>query len=878
MAGRSIAGRRIALGVAVALLASLSVGPLHVVSLSRAAASTIVAIYVSPSGRDSNPGTKSAPVHTLERAQALVRTRLKGMHSDVFVYLESGTYRLATPLKFTAADSGRNGHTVHWTAAPHSDPVISGAVRITGWKPWSARKGVWVASLPKHVDTRQIYVNGMRASMAAQSLTVALTKTSTGYTASSPLMAGWHNPTEMNFVYYGGMGRMTESSCPVASISGESITMAQPCWDNSNMRRPNEVGKSSLVAPGVPDYIENARELLALPGQFYIDRAGGHLYYLPRPGERMSSADVEAPVLQQLVVGQGTPANPIRNLTFSGIQFSYATWLQPSSPQGFSEVQANFTLTGANAYATQGLCSLEPGGACPYGDWTEEPGSVQFSYDQNVGFLDDEFVHLGSAALNLDDGSQSDNIEGSVFTDVSGNGIELGNVNMPEAVGNSQTLGVEISNNHIYDVGVEFHGAVGIFVGYAADITITHNQLNDLPYSGISIGWGGWLDKLNDPVVTNYSHNNVISSNLIYDYMQVVSDGGAVYTQGITGTSLDNGEMVTGNVVHDQLDWSEALKSDDGATYVTDSNNVLYNNAYDWGNYHADTNGDGPAWDAGVVEDNYWQQGFPTVTQDGVQSIGNSVIASPSQAPASIVDNAGLTAEYRSTLKWSPPGRLLPYPPQYPAALNYIGSTAWVTWHPSSDMSGRAISSYTVTPCSWSQGQSQCTAEPSEAATISATQFNALGYLRLSGLTGSRLSFSVVAHDSSGSSTPSIQSNVLTSSTTGPNLPGPAQNIGSGQGVQSVRLSWYPPSDSTCALPENQWCSNPVLGYQVKDDLGDTFNISSLSQLIVSNHAGRINVILGGLDAGHTYDFTVAAVNASGMGTPEAFVPIVPGP
>jgi hypothetical protein len=169
-------------------------------------------------------------------------------------------------------------------------------------------------------------------------------------------------------------------------------------------------------------------------------------------------------------------------------------------------------------------------------------------------------------------------------------------------------------------------------------------------------------------------------------------------------------------------------------------------------------------------------------------------------------------------------------------------------------------------------------AEPSKAATISATQFNALGYLRLSGLTGSRLSFSVVAHDRSGSSTPSIQSNVITSSTTGPDRPGPAQNIGSGQGMQSVRLSWYPPSDSTCALPENQWCSNPVLGYRVKDDLGDTFNISSLSQLIVSNHAGRINVILGGLEAGHTYDFTVTAVNATGMGTPAAFLPVTPGP
>ena len=100
------------------------------------------------------------------------------------------------------------------------------------------------------------------------------------------------------------------------------------------------------------------------------------LYYIPRPGETMKTADVEAPVLQTLVSGGGTAEAAVHNVTFSHLQFSYATWLQPETGQGFSEVQSGYTLTGQHAYATQGLCQFAPHGSCPYGAWTKEPGNI----------------------------------------------------------------------------------------------------------------------------------------------------------------------------------------------------------------------------------------------------------------------------------------------------------------------------------------------------------------------------------------------------------------------------------------------------------------------------------------------------------------------
>src|SRR5579872_1980211 len=89
-------------------------------------------IYVSPFGNDNNPGTYSMPIRTLTHARDIVRKRLplvKGMT----VYLAGGTYHLGQPLSLNATDSGRHGHKVLWTALPGTQPIISGAVRISGW-------------------------------------------------------------------------------------------------------------------------------------------------------------------------------------------------------------------------------------------------------------------------------------------------------------------------------------------------------------------------------------------------------------------------------------------------------------------------------------------------------------------------------------------------------------------------------------------------------------------------------------------------------------------------------------------------------------------------------------------------------------------------
>ena len=352
---------------AAAALAGLAAWQL--IPLANAAtAATAATVFVSPSGNDANAGTaKGAPVRTLARAQAVVRTLNQNMTGDVRVELAGGTYQLPAPLALTSRDSGTNGHNVVWTAASGARPVLSGGVPVTGWKQVDPARNLWSAPVPAGLNTRQLYVNGVRATRARGAAPVTLTWTPTGYTASGSAMSKWRNAGDIEFVYQGGLGAWTEIRCSVGRIGSDgTVTMGQPCWDNSNQRHIktdwNPPRTADLVGPGrlgnpgpepggngiPPTSVENAFELLDTAGEWYLDRPAATVYYIPRAGENLATASVTAPALQQLVTGTG-----VQNVVFNGLQFSYATWLGPSTDTGFSEIQAGYTITGSNGFAVQ---------------------------------------------------------------------------------------------------------------------------------------------------------------------------------------------------------------------------------------------------------------------------------------------------------------------------------------------------------------------------------------------------------------------------------------------------------------------------------------------------------------------------------------------
>ncbi|WP_370939349.1 fibronectin type III domain-containing protein [Amycolatopsis sp. cg13] len=855
-------GRR-ALGLAAAVLTATALLPAG----AAAAWPGSQDVYVSPWGNDSGSGAAWSPVRTLPRAQQLVRQRAAQLHSDLTVHVASGTYRLDKPLELDAADSGTNGHRVVWQGSPGT--VVSGGKQVSGWRPVAGRPGLYSAPAPAGLDnTRQLYVDGVRAQRASGRLPVTVKATDTGYTASADTMARWRNPSDLELVYTSGeelwnverngLGQWTEPRCPVASATGTTITMAQPCWDNSTKRvmfadipgrSVNMVGPGDLTNGRQPSYVENAFELLDTPGEWYLDRAAHTVYYLPRKGENLHWADVEMPALEKLVDGRGTAEKPIHDISFRGIQFSYATWLEPSSPEGFSEIQAGYRITGERGWATQGLCQFTPGGSCPYADWTKEPGNVSLSHGHRIEFQDTVFAHLGAAGLDLGEGAQDSSVSDSVFTDISGNGVEIGGVSKPTAAGADLTTRVKVTNNHLYGMPREFTGGVPIVNGYSQDNVVSHNQIDHVAYSGISMGWGGWPDKIKQAATPNVSRNNVVSNNLIHDYMLSLDDGGGIYTQGITGPSQAEGEKVTGNVIYDQWGLGKSVYTDNGCTYETVSGNVLYHAAYaNVASTHVDYRDSLGNNDPTVISENYWEQGDPDGNKKGVITSGNHLLSNPAAAPKSIVDNAGIEPGHRSVLNRRIDGASAPQAPTRIGTFSVSGQL-YATWNPTVAENGAPVQDYVLTA---SDGKHSVT------SSVSAKDFARTGYTVIPKLTdGQTYTVTVAARNRFGTGLPSLPSAPVTVGPPGTQLAAVPTGAKALPSTDAASIRWTPPKESG---------STPVIGYRITVSDGRTIEVVGRDTIVSQPTQKGLTRVVDGLKSGTAYTFTIAAVTGNGVG------------
>lgn len=630
MPRRLIAGA----GTAIALMAGLIAGTGAAAAPPRTAPPIVLS--VAPNGH--GPLCTAHDPCSLAAGQTRARALARTARSDIDVVLAGGTYRLSKTLAFDAAkgDSAPAGRRISYQAAPGQHPVLSGGEQVTGWTP--GPHGIWSARVPAGIDTRQLYVNGVRENRASGHIPDGFTRTATGYTTTGTTMDGWKNIDDVEFVYDVAW---TQMRCRVASVDGTTVTMQQPCFDNSTL-------KGYGANANNPDLIENAKELLDEPGEWYLDQPAHTIYYLPKPGENLRSADVEIPGLQTLVSGTGTARRPLTGLTLSGLSFEYAGWTDPDSPDGFSEVQANMRLTGDDAWEKQGSCtrfSTTDPGTCPYGAWTTTPGNLAFDHTSGLTITGSVFDHLGAAGLELSQGVTGSSIKGNVITDTSGNGIEIGN-------GTDATpsdLSVipshnDISDNWVHDIAVQYTGGVGIFQGYTLHDTIEHNQINDVPYSGISSGWG-WG---RTPTDGGY---NTISDNLVFDHMQQRADGGGIYVVGIEGQSLASGLTISDNVVRNgnPAGGGHAIYTDGGSQFITMTGNAMFANGSNVFSMGGCREGDGTPYGDFVFTGNYvehtspdWICGAPDdLTLDNVQ-----VGSDGSGVPASVIANAGLEPAY----------------------------------------------------------------------------------------------------------------------------------------------------------------------------------------------------------------------------------------
>ena len=571
-------------------------------------------IWISPKGSDFNDGTRQSPKATLTSALRQVRewrrTEDNRIQGGITIYMEGGTYAFHEPVFIRPEDSGTKESPTIIRSVGDEKVILSGGISINGWK----KQGkVWVADVPvfngRPLDFRQLWVNGKKAVRARDVEDFE----------KMNRICSVDEKNEILYVPAVSIRRLIDNKGNLKAKYAEMVLHQMWCVANLRIRSVEVQGDSAAIRFHQPEsriqfehlwprpmvttdghnsafYLTNARELQDVPGEWYHDMDARKVYYYPREGEKMQEAEVIVPAVETLVRVEGTVDRPVCHIRFEKITFSYTTWMRPSE-KGHVPLQAGMYLT--DGYR------IDPKMQRNYLNhpldnqgWLGRPAAaVRVVAAKQIDFERCRFEHLGSTGLGYEEAVQGGVVRGCLFRDIAGNGLLVGSfspaaheTHLPYDPADRREVCTQqhINNCYFTEIGNEDWGCLAIAAGYVGDVNIEHNEISEVPYSGISLGWG-WTQTV------NCMRNNRVHANLIHHYAKHMYDVAGIYTLGSQPKSYVTENCVHSiykpGYVHDPNHWFY-LYTDEGSSFIT-----VRDNWTEGEKYLQNANGPGNVWE-----------------------------------------------------------------------------------------------------------------------------------------------------------------------------------------------------------------------------------------------------------------------------------------
>lgn len=389
--------------------------------------------FVSPDGSDSGDGSFESPFKTIGAARDAVRSLNGDMSGDIVVYLRGGDYRITEPVVFDTRDSGTNGHKIIYTAYKDEVPVINGAQKVSGWTKYNDK--LWSAPLDRDTKLRNFYVNDRRANMGSVRVNAK-----GGYGEYS-VRAGqadwaWDSGKKSDGVSYNAsdIPRITSNFDDLEIINGttwnENIVCTRDVkYENGSlvllMQQPygaiaQTPGWGAGFSTGGTHTIYNSLSFVDDPGEFYFDKTAGKVYYYPRQGEDMSSADAEAPIADQLIVIKGnSTSDRVTGISFEGITFANTDYqlTDVAGSHGKTTCQAAQTYT---AFADSNWHKYK------YEMADTLPAAINVTNSDSIEFIGNVVKHTGADGISMTNDVINSTVTGNYITDITSSGITVG--------------------------------------------------------------------------------------------------------------------------------------------------------------------------------------------------------------------------------------------------------------------------------------------------------------------------------------------------------------------------------------------------------------------------------------------------------------------